>query len=461
MDPRSQAQEIRTSTLQRDDDAEDDDHGEEGQIKGDIPPIITNHTQENIDANNVVTWDGENDPENPRNWSRPRKLVFTLVASLMIFAVVGAELGASSEVTDLTVTLFVAGFATGPLFLGPFSEVKGNTTPLAVAVAGAAMFQIPLGLAKNVQTVLVSRFLAGAIGSGVLAVGSGMFSKIFGPVSRAVAVGVSATLMSLGSALGPIVGSFTVGYAGWRWIPWITLILCVVAERLRKQTGNPRLHAPLEDEGVDFSALVHHHLVKPLRMITQEPILIIMTVYLTVVYGTFYLAYDMFTYASELRGWASTIATLPFIAVYLGQTVAVTIWTVFNRGPFRRRLKEKGYCAPEDRLPPMTIGAFILPPRYSAFWVGLGLQLIFISGIVYIVDVYNTCPNSAISIHVVIRSLVFSTFALYCTPIYDALGVEWTSTILGGVALVLLPSPLIIRRCGVAIRKSSKFSDAT
>ncbi|PYH75483.1 putative MFS multidrug transporter [Aspergillus uvarum CBS 121591] len=470
----------------------------------------TQHCECYTYVNNLVTWDGPDDPENPRNWPRSKKLIFTLVASLMIFnisfassvfgsanKVVGAEFGVSSEVMDLSVTLFVAGFATGPLFWGPFSEVYGNTTPLAVAVLGAAIFQIPLGLAQNVQTVLVSRFLAGAIGSGVLAVGSGMFSKIFGPVSRALAVGFASTLMNMGSALGPIVGSYTVAYAGWRWVAWITLILCTVigliaactirecagevllvrkARRLRKETGNAELRAPLEEEGIDFSDLIHHHLSKPLRMIVQEPILIIITVYLTVVYGSFYLAYDMFTYAFERRGWSSTTATLPFVAVYLGQIVAVLLWTVYNRGPFRRKLEEQGYCTPEDRLPPMLWGAVILPPSLfwfgwamlthwiaqviAAFWVGLGLQLIFITGIVYIIDVYTTCPNSAISIHVVVRSLVSSTFSLWCTPMYDGLGVEWTATVLGAVALLLLPSPFIFRRYGVAIRKSSSFSDA-
>ncbi|KAL7651535.1 hypothetical protein ACMYSQ_011244 [Aspergillus niger] len=459
---------------------------------------------------NRVTWDGDNDPENPRNWPMRRKKIFTLAVSMMVFSVsfassvfgsankvVGAKFGASSEVMDLTVTLFVAGFATGPLFWGPFSEVKGNTTPLCVAVAGAAIFQIPLGLAQNIQTVLVSRFLAGAIGSGVLAVGSGMFSKIYGPIHRAVAVGTTSTFMNLGSALGPIVGSYTVEYAGWRWLAWITLILCVVvglnamftvrecsgdvllvrkARRLRKKTGNELLHAPLEEEGIDFSALVHHHLSKPLRMITQEPILITMTVYLTIVYGSFYLAYSMFTYAFELRGWSSTTATLPFIAVYIGQIIAFTYCTWYNLKPYRRVFEAKGYCTPEDRLPPMILGAFILPP--SLFWfgwamkthwmcqivaacfVGLGLQLIFITGIVYIIDVYMTCPNSAVSIHVVCRSLISSTFALWCTPMYDALGVEWTSTVLGAVALVFMPAPYIFRRYGVAIRKSSRFSDA-
>lgn len=85
--------------------------------------------------------------------------------------------------------------------------------------------------------------------------------------------------------------------------------------------------------------------------------------------------------------------------------------------------------------------------------------LIFISGIVYIVDVYPSCANSAVSIHVVFRSVFAASFPLWTGPFYEALGVEWMSTVLGGVAAVLLPFPIIFLIYGKRIRSWSSYTD--
>lgn len=110
---------------------------------------------------------------------------------------------------------------------------------------------------------------------------------------------------------------------------------------------------------------------------------------------------------------------------------------------------------PEDRLPPMMLGAGILPLALvwfgwsmkthwvaqvcAAYFLGLGVILIFISGIVYVVDVYPLCASSAVSIHVVFRSVFTASFPLWTGLLYEALGVDWMSTLLAGVAAVLFP----------------------
>lgn len=76
----------------------------------------------------IVTWDGPDDPANPMNWPKLKKGAITILLGLMTmgasfasssfsptFDAVSAEFGVSQEVTILTLSLYVLGFAFGPL----------------------------------------------------------------------------------------------------------------------------------------------------------------------------------------------------------------------------------------------------------------------------------------------------------------------------------------------------------
>ncbi|KAL4781984.1 MFS multidrug transporter [Aspergillus varians] len=439
-----------------------------------------------------------NDPSDPLNWPILKKSKFTFIACAIIFLTSfasTAEYAVSTQVMNLSVALFVAGFAVGPLFFAPLSQIVGNAIPLFISLIGCAVFQIPQALARNPETIIVSRFLQGTLGSGALAVGSGMLAEVWGIHARAIAIGLSATAMNLGSSVGPIAGSFILDRYGWRWIAWVTLLAYVGvglltpftvyessrkrilerrAARIRKDTGDNNYYAPTEKHTLDLAALFQRYGKMPVHMMAQEPILIIITLYLTLVYGTLYLSYQMVPYAFRNRGWAAPNASLPFVSVILGVISAwgvVVSHTVFF---YWRKLKT-GTTEPEDRLPPMILGGCMLVPSLlwfgwamrahwfvqvaSCFFVGCALQLIFVSGIVYIVDVYMPNANSAISIHVAVRSLVSATFPLWGRDVYERLGVEWTATLLAGLGVLLMPSPIVFYFYGGKIRSWSRFCE--
>ncbi|XHG08973.1 hypothetical protein AWENTII_012057 [Aspergillus wentii] len=471
-----------------------------------IAPITSYPTQ--IEDVGTVGWDGDLDPENPHNWSLPTKLTCTAQACAMVFVVAlsssifgpsahvtAQQFGVADDTMHLGVALFVAGFAVGPLFFAPLSEVVGHMIPLCVGLAGVAIFQIPFALAEDVKTMLISRFLCGVIGSGAMAVGSGMLAELWGPATRAVAIGLSGMFMNIGSTIGPIAGVYILERYGWRWTGWATLLVCIVvgfsaifnlretsskkiliqkARRLRRETGNESMHTNSEKAGLSFQLLMRKHLTQPPRIFMMEPILIILTIYLILVYGTLYLSYQMFSFAFLKRGWPHTTASLPFLAVALGLITAWIIFSVFTMTWYQSRFKQRGTVLPEDRLPTMILGAVILPPALTwfgwsmrtnaapqilaCFFIGMALQLIFMSGIVYIVDVYIACSNSAISIHVVVRSIVSATFPLWAGPMYENLGIEWSSTVLAGFSAIMLASPILFSVYGAKIRSWSRFS---
>jgi MFS family permease len=72
--------------------------------------------------------------------------------------------------------LFVLGFAFGPIIFGPLSELYGRKRPLFVGMFIFAIFQIPVAVAQNLQTIFICRFLGGLFASAPLAIVSSSHS---------------------------------------------------------------------------------------------------------------------------------------------------------------------------------------------------------------------------------------------------------------------------------------------
>lgn len=411
----------------------------------------------------LVDFDGPDDPEHPHHWSIPKKISFITIVSAKIFvvsfssSVLGPATGVISKefnvefvVAQLCVALFMAGFAVGPLVFGPLSEVIGNSPPMIVGCILCALLQIPAALTNSIVGLLFCRFLAGATGSAVLGVGTGMVAELYTTIPRATALAFSVSMINLGSTVGPIAGAYIVDRYNWRWTFWTTLImsfalepfacfalresspkriLAAKAKRLRSQ-GKQDAFAAGDREHIDARILLTKYFLKPLKLICKEPILIILTIHLTFVYGTLYLAYQVLPKAFRSRGWDTPTSNLPFIAVTLGALTAPFVIVTYTMTWYSARFRSRNsVIISEDRLPPMILGAAGLPIgilwfgwsgnvhwfcQVMAGWlIGLSVLLVFISGITYLVDVYPSCSNSAVSIHVVIRSVVAASFALW------------------------------------------------
>ena len=74
-----------------------------------------------------------------------------------------------------------------PLIWGPLSEIYGRRNPLLIGFFGFIILQIPVGVATNLETIFICRFLAGAFGSAPLAIVAGMYVDFWGTVERSLA----------------------------------------------------------------------------------------------------------------------------------------------------------------------------------------------------------------------------------------------------------------------------------
>lgn len=468
-------------------------------------------------ASDLVTWDGPNDPQNPLNWPKGKKWNLVLAIGFMTFCVSLASsiwstvttvtadrFGVSETVMTLGVSLYVLGFALGPLVWGPASEIYGRRNPM---LAGAVIFllmQIPVALAENLPAIFICRFLAGAFGSATIAIPPGIAYDLFIPAERSAAIVVYTVMVFAGPCVGPIIGGFIVGNSslGWPWVSWIVLILgsasvvlglvlCpesyepVLLQRkaatLRQTTHRWSLHAKLDEHPITFRTLTHNYLIKPLHMSAREPILITMTIYNSLVYALLYLSFLSYPYIFlRARHWNPShpgVASLPFLAIFVGFIVSCLILGVYDKAVYQPRLHRRhGAICPEDRIPPMILGGFILPGGLfwlgwttSAAWpaqvlaglpIGVGIMLVYMSSIAYMIDVYLLNANSALAVTAFVRSLLAAGFPLFANSMYERLGVGWASSLLGFLFVAVVPFPFVFLYFGERIRGWSRWSFA-
>jgi MFS family permease len=74
----------------------------------------------------------------------------------------------SQEVVTLGLSFFVLGFAVGPLFWAPLSELYGRQILFFGTFAAYTVFNVGCTLSQNIQTLIILRFLAAALGSSPL-----------------------------------------------------------------------------------------------------------------------------------------------------------------------------------------------------------------------------------------------------------------------------------------------------
>jgi MFS family permease len=92
--------------------------------------------------------------------------------------VTAKEFGVSIETMSLATALFVFGFATGPVVMGPASELWGRKTPFFLGYMAFTLFQIPVAMGKDATTVLTFRFLSGVASAGSPAIVGGYLAGL-------------------------------------------------------------------------------------------------------------------------------------------------------------------------------------------------------------------------------------------------------------------------------------------
>ena len=126
----------------------------------------------------------------------------------------------SETFATFVVSIFVLGFALGPMLLAPLSEIYGRVIIYNITNVLFLLFTILCGFSTNQSMLLAFRFLSGFAGVATITVGSGTIADIMPREERGKAISIWSVGTILGPMVGPIIGGYVAEAAGWRWVFW-------------------------------------------------------------------------------------------------------------------------------------------------------------------------------------------------------------------------------------------------
>ena len=229
---------------------------------------------------------------------------------------------------------------------------------------------------------------------------------------------------------GPIAGGFLGESQGWRWIlgliailggvVWIATMLATRetyapfilrcrAKALSRMTGS--IYVSRIDAGQPPRTLSQElttSFTRPWMLLFCEPIVLLTSLYISVVYGTLYMFFAGFPIVFQVaRGWSQGTAGLPFVGVTIGVCLATLMAGVDNKRYVRLCAvaeADGSTVEPEARLGTAMGGSIVLPiglflfawstypsvhwivPIIGGMFFSCGLVMVFISLLSYLVD---------------------------------------------------------------------------
>ncbi|PYH87305.1 synaptic vesicle transporter [Aspergillus uvarum CBS 121591] len=464
----------------------------------------------------IITW-GPDDPENPQNWSIPKKFFVSSQIWLLTFAIyIGSAIyspgipsaaqhfGISSVAATLGLTLFVLGYGVGPMLLSPLSELPavGRSPTYVLTLVVFVFFNFGVIYARNLGMFLAFRFLTGFFGSPALATGGASMGDIWSPRARDYMIAVWGCFAIAAPVLGPLVGGFAATAKGWTWTIWpllwvsgFTLVVLFVglpetyapnilyrrAARVRKITGDANCvsESELELRSVSKKDLLFEALIRPFQLSFLEPIVFLLNLYISLIYGILYIWFEAFPIIFEdLHGFNAGQNGLAFLGILVG-TICLAIPGYFYwKSHYQiRYLDRNGNLPPEAQLPSACVGAVCL--AISLFWFGwtgnfasvhwivpilasglfsVGGCLIFNSIFTYEAHAYPKYAASVLAGNDFMRSSFGAAFPLFATAMFRNLGVGWACTLLGCLAVLFVPYPFVLMRFGRRLRLASRFA---
>ncbi|KAJ9604175.1 hypothetical protein H2200_011009 [Cladophialophora chaetospira] len=461
----------------------------------------------------VVDFDGPEDPLHPMNWSSRTKLVTAAIGALACLCStfasavigpatqrIGEHFHVSVEVASLASALYLVGYGVGPALWAPLSELRGRKLPILIGNFGFGVFAVATAVSKDIQTLMICRFFMGVFGSSPLVVVAALYSDIYRAEQRGIALTVFAVSVFLGPQIAPFIGAFTVqSYLGWRWDAYWSMIMgftttvlvvffmketyapVVLVEKagyLRRRTRNWAIHAKQEEIEIDILELVQKNVTRPMRMFFTEPILLLIGIYLSFVYGLIYIILSAYPLVFQgVHGIAPGVGSLPLFGVAFGMVLAGVASVAYTPYWVRKYHANNNKAMPEWRLPLAMVGGVFfstglfwfgwtgayksvhwIVPTLAGVFIGFGLLSIFMQLIMYIVDAYLMFAASAIAGNTIVRSLFAAACPLFDRQMFVNMEIQWACTLLGCVALVLIPVPVFFYRYGPELRQKSKWA---
>ncbi|GAM91579.1 hypothetical protein ANO11243_096310 [Dothideomycetidae sp. 11243] len=487
-------------------------------------------------------WDDPSETRNPANWSIPSKIFHTILPCFLAFTLtlatstsvpavplIKAHFNVNTTTAILPLTLYTLGLAFGPAFIAPLSEVLGRKRVYVASFFCFIAFIAGAGASRTFASLLVCRFLASFLGSAGIAIGAGSITDVWGYGEARSAVALMFILGPfLGPTMGPLCGAYILKdrHDDWRWTQWILILIAApifVGLCLMKETSKAWVtrNSTLSAAPLPLSKMIPIALVRPIKMLVTEPIVLSLTLYTSFAYACIFSYFASASYILQfLYHFNLQQVGLSFIAVVIGYILASLLFRVCDRIAIRRTAKTHPdqEPPPERRLYAALPGSVFIP--IGLFWyaweahagghwarlvaagipLGLGAFSIFVrtrlptascwpyadlsqlSTITYLVDIYKAraaasgtslftllifslllafvlISSPALAANGTLRYSLGAVFPLFTLQMYHNLGVHWAGSVFAFLSVLLLPIPWLLVAYGPKLRGMNRFID--
>ncbi|RAH54117.1 MFS multidrug transporter [Aspergillus piperis CBS 112811] len=400
--------------------------------------------------------------------------------------------------------IFLVTYAFGCELWAPWSEEYGRWPIMQLSLLFVNIWQIPCALAPNFATMVVCRGLGGISSAGG-SVTLGMTADMWEPDDQGFAVAYVVLSSVGGTTIGPIFGGMMQQWLNWRWNFWIQLIFGGATQLLhfflvcetrstilldreakhRRQTGeDPNVYGPneLKPSRLNIKEVLHVWR-RPFEMFLCEPIVLFLSLLSGFSDALIFTCIESFSLVFAQWGFNAVQIGLCFVAIVIGYLFAYGIFLpdIYRQRLVRRREGNASRYA-ERRLllllfiaPLETIGLFgfawtSMGPEYThwivplvfVFLIAIANYGIYMATIDYMVAAYGEYSASATGGNGFARDLLAGLSAMYATPMYTNIGgrfhLQWASTILGCLSVLVTVPIYIFYWKGPEIRARSKFA---
>ncbi|KAJ7463631.1 major facilitator superfamily domain-containing protein [Mycena latifolia] len=391
--------------------------------------------------------------------------------------------------------VFTLGFGVVPLVSSSFSEEFGRHPLYIISALGFTAMYLLIALARSIQTIILARFIQGAFGSTWATVVGGTIADLW-TSHEFLPMSIFALAALTGTGIGPIVGGWIEMNAKleWRSVQWVQIIYCSIysvlvllvmretrmsillarlARKMRKETGDERYRARVEDKRANLASMIVVSCTRPIHLLLTEPVVSSFSLWIGFLWGV------MFCMIASIPGLFQDLHDFN-----VGQegtvfaSIAVGAALGFGTNFYQEHLYRKHVACrgPEARLIMACAAAAMLPTSmfiyaWCAFptvpWIALIIALViftwatfavYLTVFSYLADCYGPFASSALAGQSLCRNTMATIFPLFTKQMFAALGYNWANTMFALIAAAMVPIPFVLFFFGPKIRMRSRFS---
>ena len=235
-------------------------------------------------------------------------------------------------------------------------------------------------------------------------------------------------------------------------------------QRRNKKLGLPPLPTPFASTAAKIKFMLTITLARPLHMLFTEPIVGFLSLYVAFNFSVLFSFFAAFPYVFEsVYGFDIEQSGLVFLAIGVGCGLAVPTVLICDRLLYRPQVRASHadgrnvVVPPEHRLFPAMLGSFGLP--IGLFWFAWTARTKNeIVAAMYLVDTYQASKGAgALAANGLLRYTLGAVFPLFTLQMYRRLGIDWATSLLDFITVLLMPIPWVLFEFGKLIRAKSQY----